>query len=111
MGTTGFFGGEIFGEVFLKELAGFGAYEIFEVEFLDLPPVFFGQSPLFIDGFEMIHDSIKQHVGFVSIQLVSSSVDLERPAHLLRVSDSQPRGLSMRLSMRANARGMSRAWV
>jgi hypothetical protein len=58
----------MFGEVFLKELAGFGSYEAFEVEPLDLLSVFLGQSLLFVDRFGMVHDSIKQGVCFEPIQ-------------------------------------------
>jgi hypothetical protein len=57
----------MFGEVFLKELAGFGSYEAFEVELLDLLSIFLSQSLLFIDHFEMIHDAIKQGVCFEPI--------------------------------------------
>jgi hypothetical protein len=39
-------GGEFFGEVFLKELAGFGSYEAFEVELLDLFAIFL-RNPFF----------------------------------------------------------------
>jgi hypothetical protein len=70
----------MFGEVFLKELAGFGRYEAVEVELLDLLSVFLSQSLLFIDRFEMIHDAAKKdvHVWYRST-VISSSVDLERP--------------------------------
>jgi hypothetical protein len=58
----------MFGEVFLKELAGFWRYEAVEVELLDLLSIFLGQSLLVIDRFEMIHDAIKQSICFEPIQ-------------------------------------------
>jgi hypothetical protein len=57
----------MFGEVFLKELTGFGSYETFEVELLDLLSIFLGQSLLLIYGFEMIHDAAEKDVRLVSI--------------------------------------------
>ena len=63
------FGGELVREMFLKELLGFGAYEVFEVVRLDLLSVFLGQSLLFVDRFEMTHDSIKKHSHLTSVHL------------------------------------------
>jgi hypothetical protein len=100
----------MFGEVVLKELAGFGSYEAFEVELLNLLSVFLGQSLLFIDHFEMIHDASKKNVRLVSIHcdlLLGGIGETDKPS--VGLSESCRERVPMWLSSKAYARGMSRS--